>query len=133
MLEMLYMAHSGTRYLVLLAAAVALAAAVLNWGGRRTGRGERVTGGIFVGLLDLQVLLGVLLLLQYPWRAQLIGHLAMMLLAVAVAHGGSVLAKRREPEQPGAPVRAAAWGMALFLIVGGIMALGRGVFTSAPL
>jgi hypothetical protein len=48
-------------------------------------------------------------------------------LAAAVAHGGSLLARRRGAERSGSPVRLAAVVLALVLIVGGTMAIQRPV------
>lgn len=130
-MEFLFAAHSGLRYLVLLAAAAALAYLVYGWLARRPyDRAARILTAVFVGVLDLQVLLGILLLLVRPFYPALSGHVVMMLLAAAAAHGFSVAARRREV--PGARYRLAATGvaLALLLVVGGIFAIGRGLFTS---
>ena len=126
MLEFLHGLHSGVRYLVLIAALVALALAAANW--QRRGaltNAERVSMGAFVGLLDLQVVIGVVLLLMWPFYAALIGHIVMMVIAAAVAHGGSIMARRREPA--GAAVRVVTIVIVLVLVVGGIMAIQRSV------
>lgn len=127
MTETVFTIHSYVRYLVLLAGVGAIITAIAGW--RAAGvppRAERALGGAFVGLLDLQVVLGVLVLLTgFPFYGALTGHLFMMLLAAAVAHGASVMARRREPERSGSPVRTIGFMLALLFIVGGIMAIQR--------
>ena len=127
MTETVFTIHSYVRYLVLLAGVGAIVTAIAGW--RAAGvppRAERALGGAFVGLLDLQVVLGVLVLLTgFPFYGALTGHLFMMLLAAAVAHGASVMARRREPERSGSPVRTIGFMLALLFIVGGIMAIQR--------
>lgn len=129
MTETVFTIHSYVRYLVLLAAIGAIITALLGW--RTAGlppRAERALSGAFVGLLDLQIVLGLLLLLTgFQFYGQLMGHLFMMLLAAAAAHIGSVLARRREPERSGSPARLIGFMLALILIIGGIMAIGRSV------
>lgn len=127
MTETVFTIHSYVRYLVLLAGVGAIVTAIVGW--RAAGvppRAERALGGAFVGLLDLQVVLGVLVLLTgFPFYGALTGHLFMMLLAAAVAHGASVMARRREPARSGSPVRTIGFMLALLFIVGGIMAIQR--------
>ena len=127
MTETVFTIHSYVRYLVLLAGVGAIVTAIAGW--RAAGvppRAERALGSAFVGLLDLQVVLGVLVLLTgFPFYGALTGHLFMMLLAAAVAHGASVMARRREPERSGSPVRTIGFMLALLFIVGGIMAIQR--------
>jgi hypothetical protein len=127
MLATLFWLHSSIRYLVLLAAVVALVVAAL--GMTRAGAGrerpERISMAVFVGLLDLQVLLGLVLLVLFPFYPALIGHIVMMVLAAGAAHGGSIVARRREPARPGAPVRLATVVLVVVLLVGGIMAIQR--------
>lgn len=126
MAETLFTLHSLLRYLVLLAAVGAIIMAAAGW--RRPGlppRLERPLAGAFVGLLDLQVVLGVVLLTQWPFYGQLIGHIVMMVLAAASAHVTSILARRRPTESAGSGVRLAGFALTLVLVVGGIMAIQR--------
>lgn len=129
MTETVFTIHSYIRYLVLLAGVGAIITAILGW--RTAGlppRAERALAGTFVGLLDLQVVLGVLLLLTgFPFYGALTGHLFMMLLAAAAAHGTSVMARRREPARSGSIVRVTGFTLALLFIVGGIMAIQRSI------
>jgi hypothetical protein len=127
--QILHTVHWGLRYLVLAAALAVIVTSIVRWNraGAGTAGAERRIMAAFVGLLDLQVLLGLLLLFVWPYYPALIGHIMMMVLAAAAAHAGAIVARRREPERAGAPVRFAAAISALVLIVGGIMAIQRPV------
>jgi hypothetical protein len=127
----LFYAHSGLRYLVLLAALVA----VLYYGyglatRRSVDRAANVVGAVFTGTLDLQILLGLILLVSGIYYPALVGHIVMMVLAALVAHGSAVLA--RGQAEPGRyyGVRLAGVIATLVLIVGGVAAIGRSVLES---
>lgn len=127
----LYYAHSGLRYLVLLAGVVALLVSAAGLMGRRPyGTGARIAGASFTGLLHLQILAGLALVLSGVWYPALAGHLILMILAAVVATV-AVARARRAPE----PRRAygLAFGgtlLALLLIIFGIRAIGRGPLES---
>lgn len=129
----LYQAHSGLRYLVLLAAVVALFALAYALASGRGVRAARILPAAFTGLLDLQILLGIGLVIGGVFPDAAVGHLVMMVLAAVVAHGASVLGKRASTVQREQVVRLAGIVVALALIIGGIMALGRSVLGSAPM
>lgn len=125
------MAHSGLRYLVLLAGIAALLyfayAGFANKGNRKTGRS---IGAAFCGLLDLQIVLGLVLVATGLFYGALMGHLFMMIIAAVVAHGAMVLGRNQEDESKGNKVRFAGVLVTLLLIVAGIMSIGRDVFGS---
>ena len=124
-----FYAHSGLRYLVLLAAFAALAYLLAGLvRGIEFNKLARILTGAYTGFLDLQVLLGVVLWLLVPSYPALIGHIVMMLAAATAAHMGSVLNKRRET--PNWSAALAGVTISLILIVGGIMAIGRPLFGS---
>jgi hypothetical protein len=85
----------------------------------------RIAGAIFVGALDLQVVLGLILLAVWPFYGALIGHIVMMILAVVVAHGARVAARRAAADAARFGWALAAIVVPLVLIIGGIMAIGR--------
>jgi hypothetical protein len=123
-MSMVLYLHSGIRYLVLLAAVASLAYLLFGLATRRDF--DKLAGaltGAFVGLLDLQVLVGVLLYLLAPSRPALMGHAIMMLAAVTVGHVATIMNKRREQKSYGVAFGGVA--VSLLLIVGGIMAIGR--------
>lgn len=129
MTETLFTIHSYVRYLVLLAGLGAIVTAIIGWGtAGLPPRAERALSGAFIGLLDLQIVLGVLLLLTgFAFYGALTGHLFMMILAAAAAHGASVMARRREPARSGSPARTIGFMISLLFIVGGIMAIQRSI------
>lgn len=123
---MLLQAHSGIRYLVLLAG-LAVVAYALH--GMLTGRGYdtrmRVLSAVFTGLIDLMILLGVALLFTGMFYPQLGGHIVTMVLAAAVAHIVHAVMKRRPPEQRSYAPHLVGAVVALGLIAAGIVAIGR--------
>ena len=132
-MQFLYQAHSGLRYLVLLAAVAAVIALAYALITGRGGRSTRVLPAVFTGLLDLQVLLGLALVIGGVMPDIVVGHLAMMVIALAVAHGASIVGRRAHSERRELVIRLVGIVLALLLIVGGIMALGRSVLGSAPM
>lgn len=125
----LFYAHSGLRYLVLLAAVVAISYYVYALVDRRpVDRGARVLGAVFVGVLDLQILLGLVLMATGIYYGALIGHLVLMLVAAAVAHGSGVAARRAEGPRRYHAIRLVGVATATVLVILGIMAIGRDVF-----
>ncbi len=127
MSNILFHAHSGLRYLVLLSAVVAFGYALVRWiqHAPEAGAGRALTAA-FVGVLDLQILLGITLVFFRPWFPALAGHIAMMVLAAGAAHSTSVLARRTTGE--GAHrIAAIGIGVTILLIVAGILSIGRAV------
>jgi len=126
---MLLHAHSGVRYLVLLMGIAALAYALFGLAtGRRYDRGMRILAGSFNGLLDLQIVLGIaLLIFGRGYSMVIVGHVVMMVFAAAATHIPSGVMKRRDPEERTYGPHAVGIGAALGLIVLGIVAIGRSV------
>ncbi len=124
-MDALFHAHSGLRYLVLLAAVVALA--YFAWGTiarrelDRTGRRLQLA---FTALLDLQVLLGLILFFGGRRPDGVLNHVGHMLLAVVAVHG-TALANRRRARPAGFGLPLLGVALALALIAFGIHALGR--------
>jgi uncharacterized membrane protein len=89
--------HNIVRWLVVLAALFALARAYYGWLGRKGWTGQdRMAGMIFTSLLDLQFLLGIILVLMAGignLGSFLYEHVIPMLLAVVLAHIGSTRAR----------------------------------------
>lgn len=126
-MEFLFHAHSGLRYLVLLTGVVAVLYYAYHWLGRPQERASRVLLAVFTGLLDLQVLLGIALVVGGTFYPALMGHLTMMLLAVVAAHLFSVLSRRSEEVRRANGLAVAGVLLSLVLVVGGILAIGRAV------
>ena len=128
---MLFYAHSGVRYLVLLAGALALGYAVFGAVTRRPyDRPMLGLASAFAGLVHLQVLLGVALLFTERFYPALTGHIVLMAFAAVVAQIVPSVMRRRPPDRRGFVPHAVAVPIALALIVMGILAIGRGPFES---
>jgi membrane-associated protease RseP (regulator of RpoE activity) len=125
---MLLQAHSGFRYLVLLAGLVlVLYAAYGVVTKRQYDPRMRVLSAVFVGVLDLTVLLGFINLFTGMFYPMLGGHIVMMLLAAIVAHVVHAVMKRRPAEQKSYVPHLVGTGIVLAMVVAGIMAIGRPV------
>jgi len=123
---MLFYAHSGVRYLVLLFGAAALLYAIAGVAsGRAYDKRMRVLGGLFAGSLHLNVLLGLGLIFTGMFYAQLIGHIFMMVGAAVVAQIVPSVMKRRPMEERTYLPHVVNTLVAIGLVVGGIMAIGR--------
>ena len=124
-MTILFEAHSGLRYLVLLAGAIALLWFLTGWILRKPyGPPAPAAFGAFLGLLDLQGLLGIAMWIGGRRAPGIVDHLMLMLGAVLVVHLASVVHRRR-PRPVGYGMPLAAVTVALALIVIGILALGR--------
>src|SRR5690348_16323045 len=120
--------HSVVRYLILVAGLVALGVfAVGASTAKPAGKSVRIAGAIFVGLFDLQIFIGLWLLMFGTRYPALIGHVVTMLVAATLAH--VMLAKNRRRAQPGYRLPILGVGLALVLVMLGIAAIGRGVLT----
>ena len=129
---LLFYAHSGLRYVVLLTAVAAIAYLAFAIATKRPfDTVARRVAAAFTGALDLQILLGLGLLLQIPFYPSLSGHLVMMVAAAAVAHATAIVNKRRAPEAQSNGLLLAGVVVATILIVGGIMAIGRPLLGSS--
>lgn len=121
-MEMLFAAHSGMRYLVLFTGLIAVA--WFAWG-KATGRPFASPGSAlltaFVGFLDLQALLGLVLLIGGHRPPEIWGHVVLMVAAVTFAH---VMKKRSKATAGyGAPTLAVVGALALIVV--GILSIGR--------
>jgi heme A synthase len=128
--EFLFMAHSGLRYIVLvvgLGAAIAAAAGLTASAESKMARSSFTIFRAFVVLVDLQVLLGIGVILTRPFLGIYMGHIVMMLLALAVVHGLAVWGKRRPSKRPEPGHIIVGVAITLGLIAGGILSIGRPV------
>jgi len=128
---MLLHAHSGLRYLILLAGlgVVIYAAAGLIMRAPYK-RPMRVLSSIFAGSLHLQVLLGLALLFSGRFYPALIGHIFLMILAAVVAQVVPSIMRRRPEEERTYLPHLISGVVALGLIWSGVIAIGRGLLGS---
>lgn len=127
--------HSVLRWFVLLAGLYAIVRGVMGWGGKPWGPGDRVAGRAFVGLLDLQFVIGIALYLIFspvvgaamsnigaamrdPMnRFFLVEHPAGMIIAIALAHVGNVKIRKATDDTRRHRLGAVFFGLSLFLIL----------------
>ncbi|RKH54847.1 hypothetical protein [Corallococcus aberystwythensis] len=136
--------HSGLRYLVLLSGVIALAFFAFAVATKRPfDKVGRILGASYSGLLQLQVLVGIAVLVTRGYYPALIGHIVMMVLAVGAIQGPLGATRRRLKSSGETPVgneprRAAPTYVpvlvgtlvSLALVVGGILAIRPGLFVS---
>ena len=130
--NILYYAHSWLRYLILLAALAALIALAHSVATGRNARIARNLSTTFVGLLDLQIVLGIALVMGGILNDAVTGHLILMVFAAVVTHAAFLIGQHLSTDRRELGMRLGGIVVALALIVVGIMALGRSVLGSAP-
>ena len=121
-MDALFAAHSGTRYLVLAVGLIALLWFVWGLGTNRPlSRAASITFAVFVGLLNLQGLMGIVLLIGGHRPPGIWGHLSLMILALTLAN--SMRKASRRSTGYGRPLLGVAGALALIVV--GILAIGR--------
>lgn len=130
--------HNVLRWVVIVAAAVAVAGAWHGlFKGREFGKGDRLRGVAYVASMHTQLLLGLTLYVNSPlvraamddvgaamgvrgMRFFLVEHTFLMILAVIVVQAGSVLSKRADDDRKKHKRAAIFYTLGLVLILGGI-------------
>ncbi len=126
MTSFFFNAHSGLRYLIVLAGVLTvLYAAYGVISGRKYDKTIRILSSSFAGTLHLQLLLGLGLIFFGLFRAALTGHIFMMLFAAATAQIPVSVMRRRPEELKSYMPHAIGALVALALIAGGILSIGR--------
>ena len=121
-MDALFAAHSGTRYLVLLAGLIALVWFVFGLGSNRPlSRAASIMFAVFVGLLNLQGLMGIVLLIGGHRPPGIWTHVSLMILALTLAN--SMRKASRKSTGYGQPLLGVAGALALIVV--GILAIGR--------
>ncbi len=123
---MLFSAHSGLRYLVLVAGVLVLGYAAYGQATKREyDKTMRILAAVFTGAIDLTALFGVAHLMSGVFYPQLSGHIASMVLAVVVAHVVPAVMKRRPIAERTFMPHIIGTLIVLALVATGIMAIGR--------
>lgn len=124
----LFHAHSGLRFLILLLGAVNVVALGVGLVRRQPfGKAHKALGAAFAGSLHLQVVLGIAMVALGRYYPALIGHIVMMALGAIVAQVTMSVNRRRPTPSLGLPLLGVV--IALLCITGGVMSIGRGLFT----
>lgn len=127
----LFYAHSGIRYLVLLAGVVLVGYALAILVARRPhDKPLRIMAAVYAGSLDLNILAGAALLFTGRFYPAVGVHLVFMLLATVVAHLVPGVMKRRPPEERSVAPYIVGTAVSLALVVTGITMLGRPIVGS---
>ena len=123
---MIFQAHSGLRYLVLLTGVLVILYAAYGIATKRPyDKTMRILSAVFTGSIDLTALFGFAYLFMGTFYPQLGGHIVTMILAVVVAHVISAVMKRRPMEERTYAPHLVGAVIVLALIVTGITAIGR--------
>jgi hypothetical protein len=130
--------HDDLRWLVLLSAVVAVIASLSGLlGGRPFRPLGRVTGVVFISVMDVQFLLGLILCFLSPWVARFwaspgaamkvkearffgMEHLVIMIAALALAHVGAARSKRAGGDAKAYRTALVWFSLSLVLILAGI-------------
>jgi hypothetical protein len=123
-------AHSGLRYLILLAGVLTVLYATYGIvSGRAYDKTIRILATSFAGTIHLQILLGLSVLFSGAgFQPVLIGHFSMMLFAAATAQIPVSVMRRRPEEAKSYLPHGVGALVALALIAGGILAIRPSVF-----
>ena len=121
-------AHSGLRYLILLAAVIVIIKSFIGWFGDTSySKFDKIIAPAYVGLMHLQLLLGFILYLISPFvtfnmsdkvsRYWSVEHILLMTLAVAAAQAGRSLSKKSNDDQVKFRFQAIFFGLSIVLIL----------------
>lgn len=139
MYSFLLHAHSGIRYLVLLAALIVLVKSVIGWlGNTPYTKFDKIIAPSYVGLMHLQFLLGLILYFISPFVTYNMGervsrywsveHIAMMVLAVVAAQAGRSISKKASDSQVKFRFQTVFFGISILLILVALASMpGRGI------
>ena len=132
MYNFLLQSHSGLRWLVLVAVVVAVLKSLVGlFGGTNYTKFDKILAVSFVGMMHLQLLIGLVLYFFYsPFvtynmsdpeqRFWSVEHLALMLFAVAAAQVGRSISKKTQDAQVKFRFQSIFFGMSLILMLLGI-------------
>lgn len=140
MYNFLLQAHSGLRYLVLLAAVVVVIKSLIGWfGGGNYSKFDKILAPAYVGLMHLQLLIGLFLYFIYsPFVTYNMGdkvsrywsveHIALMIFAVAAAQIGRSISKKSSDAQVKFRFQTIFFGISILLVLVGLATMpGRGI------
>jgi cytochrome bd-type quinol oxidase subunit 2 len=132
--------HSGWRFLVILTTLLTFVFFVYALvTGSTKARQEKLAATLFGTVIDIQVLLGIILLVLWiidearEVKGEQVGHVTTMLLLLPVVHVYSIYARRNpDKRQRLRLIGVVAPVVALVLIVAGISSLGLTLFETGP-
>jgi len=131
-MNIVFHAHSGLRWLILLGVILIVLKSLIGlFAGTSYTKFDKILGSATVGLLDLQLLLGlVLYFFQSAFTKNLtfnmsnseerywaVEHLLVMILAIVAAHVGKMIAKKSPDASVKFRFQAIFFGISLILII----------------
>ncbi len=117
--------HSIVRWLVVIVAVIAVVRYALVMAGRAQPSGmDRGLMSGYTGLLDLNVLLGLILIIGLGFTAQYIEHAVTNIIGVAVAHIFAQRARKMEEAQLKARTSLLGVVISLVIIIVGVALVG---------
>ncbi len=128
MYNFLLHAHSGLRYLVLLAAIVVIVKSIIGWlGNTPYTKFDKIIAPAYVGLMHLQLLIGLLLYFVFsPFVTYQMGdkvsrywsveHIALMIIAVVAAQIGRSISKKSSDAQVKFRFQTIFFGISILLV-----------------
>lgn len=124
--------HSWMRFLILLSTLGFFGVCLQGVLSRRPAdKRDRLLGGVFVGVIDLQVLLGIGLLATGHSIKGMESHVGTMVIVLVLAHVASVMNRRRTAVRNWVPVGLV--GAVFVFLVTGILLTHRGLFGGVAL
>ena len=124
----IFHAHSGLRYLALLAGLAVIAYGIRALLGKK-GHDDTLynLAGIYRLIMDVTLFLGVALLFTGRFYPAVGTHMVVMLFATLIAHIVPLVMRKREPEERTVMPYVVATAVSLVLVVVGTVMLGRPV------
>jgi len=128
MYNFLLHAHSGLRYLILLAVLIVIVKSIIGWlGNTPYSKFDRIISPAYVGLMHLQLLLGLILYFISPFVTYQMGdkvsrywsleHITLMILAVVAAQIGRSISKKSSDAQVKFRFQTIFFGISILLIL----------------
>ncbi len=134
-MNIVFHAHSGLRWLILLGVVLIVVKSLIGlFSGGKYSKFDKILGSATVGFMDIQFILGIIL--YFAWspytmkfsfnldnpeeRFWSIEHLVLMVLAIAAAHIGKVIAKKSDDAPVQFRFQAIFFTISLLLLIMGI-------------
>ncbi len=122
-MDIVLLLHSLVRFLLLVVALVGIIFTLVALFQRRAPiKTDQTLGAVFVGVYDLQMLLGLLIILLGGLTQAI--HPVVMFIGLVVAHGLQAMTRRADGSQA-LPMRLALYIVPLVVILIGLASIGR--------
>lgn len=124
-MDFLLTLHSINRWIIVVVAAVAMIKFLIGWLQRADHqRADRILMAVYSGLLDLQLLIGIILLIDRGFARRPLEHAITMIIAIVLAHASRLW--RDKPDRVKFRNNFLAILVGLLLIIAGVAILPQG-------